>query len=278
MIREPYTYAILRYRHDAIAGEQINIGVILYAPKSGYLGSKFKKALSRITKVFPTASGSALRHDIRQIERAFAKITKNGQTNDLLSRDMNALSFGHKVVAADDSSLVWSEMGAGVTADPDKTLENLHQRFIGQYDEETVHRRADSDIWKPFRDKLLERKIEGIFKKKVIRSPRNEVEFEHAWKNGKWHCIQPLSFDLTTEEGVQDKAARWVGTLVGLSKGTENFKTYFLVGEPTDKKMLPAYKRALEFLHDAPLDPEIIPESEMDNLADRLADKIHASH
>lgn len=278
MIREPYTYAILRYRHDAVAGEQINIGIILYAPKSGYLGSKFKRALSRITKVFPTASGPTLRHDIRQIDRAFMKLGKHREADDLLSKNMNALSFGHKVVAVDDSSLVWSELGSGVTTNPQKTLDDLHQRFIGQYDEESVHRRADGDIWKPFRDKLLERKIEGIFQKKVIRSSRNEVEFEHAWKNGKWHCIQPLSFDLTTEEGVQDKAARWVGTMVGLSKSTEDFKTYFLVGEPSDENMLPAYKRALEFLHDAPLDPEIIPESEMDSLADELADKIHADH
>ena len=278
MMREPYTYAILRYRHDAVAGEQINIGVILYAPKSGYIGSKFRRALARITKVFPTANGPTLRHDIRQIKNAFTKLAKRSEVSDLLSGDLNALSFGYKIVGVDDSSLVWSELGSGVTTSPEKTLDDLHQRFISQYDEGHVYRRADGDIWKPFRDKLKERKIEGMFQKKLIRSPRNEVEFEHAWKNGKWHCIQPLSFDLTTEDGIQDKAARWVGTMVGLSKSAEEFKTYFLVGKPADEQMLPAYKRALEFLQDAPRDPAIVPEKEMDSLADELADKVRAAN
>lgn len=275
MTREPYTYAILRYRHDAVTGEQINVGVVLYARKSGFLGSKFRKALSRITRVFPTANASVLRQDLRQVERAFAKLAKGQEANDLLSDGMNALLFGHKVVAADDSSLVWSELGFGTTSDPEKTLDDLHQRFITQYDEETSHRRMDGDIWKPFRDKLLERNIEAVFERKIISSPRNEVEFEHAWKNGKWHCIQPLSFDLTTEDGLQDKAAKWVGTMVGLTKSTEQFKTYFLIGKPSDEKMLPAYRRALDFLREAPLDPEIILENEMDILADELADRIN---
>lgn len=275
-MRQPYSYAILRYRHDAVAGEQVNIGVVLFAPKSGFLGAKFKRAVSRITKVFPTANGQMLRHDIRQIERAFEKLAKTREVHDLLSSDSNALSYGRKIVGIDDSSLVWSDLGSGMTTEPQKTLDELHQRFISQYDEDHVHRRVDADIWKPFRDKLSEKHVADIFEKKTIRSPRNEVEFEHAWKNGQWHCIQPLSFDLTTEEGIQDKASRWVGAMHGLSKGGEDFKAYFLLGEPSDKKMRPAFDRALAFLRDAPLDPEVVPESEMDSFVDEFADIVHA--
>ncbi|MGV2101280.1 DUF3037 domain-containing protein [Rhizobium sp. 21-4511-3d] len=277
MRREPYTYVILRYRHDPIAGEQINVGVVLFAPKSGFLGALFRKAYGRITKVFPDVNGAVLKHDLMQLERDFAKLSKRRETGDLLSNELTALSFAHRILPVDDSSLVWGDLSSGTTIDAGRTLEDLHSRFISQYDEQQVQRRADADIWKPFRDRLLERKIADLFQAKTISSPRNEVEFEHAWKNGKWHCIQPLSFDLTTEDGIQEKAARWVGMMVGLSKAEEKFKPYFLVGKPTDDKMLPAYERALAFLSDAPLEPEVIQETEMDHFADLLEDRIGES-
>ncbi|MGO7958057.1 DUF3037 domain-containing protein [Rhizobium leguminosarum] len=277
MKREPYTYTLLRYRHDPVAGEQINVGVAIYAPRSGFLGALFRKAYGRITKVFPDVNGSLLRQDLGQIERAFEKLSKRKETNDLLSDQCTALTFAHKIIGVDDSSLIWSTLGSGLTNDPAKTLEDLHHRFVSQYDEPHQQRRGDADIWRPFRDYLLERKIADIFQVKTIRSPRNEVEFQHAWKNGKWHCIQPLSFDLTTEDGIQEKAAKWVGHMVGLLKADEEFKPYFLIGRPSDESMLPAYQRALDFLSEAPLAPEIVQESEMDRLADTLADKVKAS-
>lgn len=277
MKREPYTYTILRYRHDPIAGEQINVGIVLYAPKSGFLGGQFRKAYGRISKVFPDVNGSLLRQDLGQIERSFEKLSKKRVAGDLLSEQCNAAIFAQMVIAVDDSSFIWSTLGSGVSDNPAKTLEDLHSRFVSQYEEQHLARRADADIWRPFRDRLLERKIADIFQPKTIRSSRNEVEFEHAWKNGKWHCIQPLSFDLTTEDGIQEKAARWVGNMVGLSKAAEQFKPYFLVGEPSDERMMAAYVRALEFLGDAPISLEIVPEKSMDLLIEKLEDKIRAS-
>ena len=277
MKRESYTYTILRYRHDPVAGEQINVGVVLYAPDSGFLGVQIRKAYGRIKKVFPDVNGYLLRQDLQRIESAFVKLSKTRETNDLLSRKNNALTFAHKIIDIDDSSLVWSTIGSGTTSDPVQTLENLHFRFIAQYDQDTQSRRADADVWKPFRDRLLERRIADIFQAKTIRSTRNEVEFEHAWKNGKWHCIQPLSFDLATEDGIQEKAARWVGQMVGLSKSTEEFKPYFLVGGPSSPDMQRAYERALEFLGDAPLAPEIVQETELDQFADMLEDRVKVS-
>ena len=274
MSREPYTYAILRYRHDPIAGEQINVGVVLYAARSQFLRAHFRKAYGRIAKVFPDVNGRELRKALSRIERAFEVELKSEPV--LFSGSLNVLNFAHRVVGVDDSSLVWSEMGSGVTSDPLKTLESLHRRFIGQYDRTDDHRRQDADVWKPFRERLLERKISDIFERKVIHSPRNDVEFDHAWKNGIWHCIQPLSFDLSTPDGIQEKAARWVGQMVGLSKAEERFKSYFLVGAPSDVRMQNAYVRAIEFLREAP-EAEVILEDEMEQFADTISDKVSES-
>lgn len=276
MTREPYTYALLRYRHDPVAGEMVNVGVVLYAPKNGYLGGLFRKAFGRISKVFPDVNGAVLRRDLTRIERAFIKSGKDAKL-DLLSDHPNVLTFARRIVGVDDSAFLWSEVGSGTTSNPAKTLEELHMRFVGQYDEFGAHRRQDAEIWKPFRDRLVERAIGDIFTPKTIRSKTNAVDFEHAWKNGKWHCIQALSFDLVTEDGIQEKAARWVGHMVGLSKATEKFQPYFLVGQPSDEKMHPAYERALAFLRESPLEVVVIPELQIDSFADSWVDKVKAS-
>jgi hypothetical protein len=122
----------------------------------------------------------------------------------------------------------------------------------------------------------LELKIASIFEKKRITSPKDEVEFEHAWKNGKWHCIQPLSFDLASTESIQEKAARWVGHMFGLSPEADRFQPYFIVGKPADPALTAAYKRAVAFIGEAPLHPTIVPEDDIEAFVSDLADKVHA--
>jgi hypothetical protein len=275
MKREPYTYMILRYRHDAVAGEQINVGVVLHAPQSGFLGAAIRKAYGRISKVFPTVDGITLRQDLSQIERAFQKLAKTAVGGDLVSQP-NVSNYALQVVGKDDSSLVWSDIGSGLTADPERTLADLSARFVSQYDEVVPARRSDAEIWKPFRDLLVERKVADVFESKTISTPLDEVEFEHAWKNGKWHCIQALSFDLATADGIREKAAKWAGHMVGLHSAADAIEPYFVVGAPADPRLESAYGRAVELIGTAPLSPKVVTESEFATFADTLAAKVRA--
>jgi hypothetical protein len=275
MKRHPYTYSILRYRHDPVAGEQLNVGVVLHSSERRFLGARFRKNYGRLSKAFPDVDGSTLRQDLGRIEKAFEKLTKK-EGSDLLSIDSNAETFATKIVGPDDGSLVWSELGSGTTENPEATLEKLFFRFVTQYEDAATPRRTDADVWRPVRDRLLELKIASILEKKTIASSKDEVEFEHAWKNGKWHCYQPLSFDLATVDGIQEKAARWVGHMVGLSSASEQFQPYFIVGKPSEPALQSAYRRAVEFIADAPLHPTIVPEDEVEAFANELADRVHA--
>ena len=64
--------------------------------------------------------------------------------------------------------------------------------------------------------------------------------------------------------------------MVGLSKAEERFKSYFLVGAPSDVRMQNAYVRAIEFLREAP-EAEVILEDEMEQFADTISDKVSES-
>ena len=275
MKRQKYTFLILRYRHDPLAGEQLNVGVVLHSAESKFLGARFRKAYGRVSKAFPDMDGSTLRQDLTRIERSFAKLNTS-ERGGLFFDDNDAATFANRVVGKDDGSLVWSDLGSGTTDNAEATLDKLFFRFVTQYEDTSLPRRTDADIWKPVRDRLLELRIGAIFEKKTIASTRDEVEFEHAWKNGKWHCIQPLSFDLASIDGIQEKAARWVGHMVGLSKAAENFHPYFIVGKPSDATLTAAYERAVDFIGEAPLSPTIVSEEEVETFVNNIADQVMA--
>ena len=194
----------------------------------------------------------------------------------MLSQLGDAASFARRALPGDDSSFIWSPLASGVTDNPENTLRSLYERFVSQYDGKQKVARDDAAVWRPVRDRLVERQIADRLQEKTISSPIDTVVFEHAWKNGAWHCYQPLSFDLTTSSHIREKAARWTGHMVALERASEPFKTLFFVGAPSDPGLRGAYEQAIEILKLGAGHPEVIEEAEMDALVDRLEDEIRA--
>ncbi len=117
---------------------------------------------------------------------------------------------------------------------------------------------------------LLAREIADRLQPKAIRSRVGEVEFEHAWKNGAWHVYQPLSFDLASDDHIRDKAARWAGRLLSLRDAHEPFQPHFIVGAPQNTELSDAYQKALEVLRLPQPDAEIVDETDVGDLVDRI--------
>lgn len=86
----------------------------------------------------------------------------------------------------------------------------------------------------------------------------DEVEFEYAWKNDQWHCLEPLSFDLTAAESIREKAHRWLGQIMSVKDARERFKVYLLLGEPQTEKLKPAFEKGLSILNKMPVEKELI--------------------
>lgn len=225
--------------------------------------------------MFPDLDGDAFKIAVRSVERAINRLSEP-KSNDLLVSLKDVGSFGKRVLPDDDSSFIWGPVGAGVTDDPVDDLQKLYARFVAQYDEQPQYHRDDAAIWKPVREKLAERNLASRLQSKTITSEIDRVEFEHAWKNGAWHCYQPLSFDLTTDENIREKAARWTGHMMALSKGREAFKPHFLVGMPSDEQLRGAYQSAIKILKMSPIESQIFEESKIDDLVDQIESEMRA--
>ncbi len=265
-----YTYTVLRYVHDIATGEFVNVGVVLYAPQGPYLGAKTRSTYGRLSRVFPDIDGNAFKRAMSHVELSIANTART--LNDLFrEKDLTALELATRTLTNDDSSLQWSSLGSGRTRSPAQELDRLFDKFVLRYEHTKTASRSDEEVWKSFSRALERRQVLSKLKQKEIVSDADRMTFRHAWKNGQWHCLEPISFDFTEGERIHNKAIRSAGQILALARAPERFKVYLLVGEPKRADLQSHYHRALRILETIPVASEIVPESQADSLADRIA-------
>ncbi|MDE0390992.1 MAG: DUF3037 domain-containing protein [Rhodospirillales bacterium] len=273
--KQAYSYTVLRYVHDVVSGESLNVGVLMHAPKAEFLKVRTRKTVGRLKQAFPDLDRGAFAMSMRAVDRGFAAIAKQATKVTLLDEHADARSHALKVLPSDDSALQWSPVGTGLTADPAKTLERLYTRYVARYDLKSDKRRTDEDIWRPVRDKLTERGIDVPFETKAVVGTQDQIEFERAWKNGQWHAYEALSLDLADAEGIKVKARRWLGHLAAVHDGaSEQIELHFLLGRPQDASLMNAYETAKAILRKVPFKAEVVDENDADELVTSIESEL----
>lgn len=275
-MKTAYSYTILRYVHDMVTGEFVNVGVVLFSKEAGFLKCHCRKTYARLTKVFPGLNGGALTARIRQIQK---DLNKKGEFFDggglLLGEEQSVLSFAHAVLPPDDSALQWSPARGGITSNPEETLEKLFDRMVARYDERSLHSgRTDADVWTSYKKNLQAFGLLDRLQSKTIKGQDDEIEFEHAWKNGIWHCLEPISLDLSSWDNMREKAYKHVGQLLTVQDARQEFKVYMLLGEPTQPSLRKGFEKAVGILKKAPVNLEVIFEQDILLFSERLSQQV----
>jgi hypothetical protein len=200
--------------------------------------------------MFGPIDGASFRGLSRYVENQIA-ILSDEMGKGLLFKDSkrDLQSILGEILPADEGAIRFVAGGVGVTDDPSKSLETLYQRYVSRYENpnDTV-RRDEDDVWKSFQEPLRTKQVYTQLVPKRITAPDYEYQFERSWKNGKWHLFEPVSFDLADESAILEKASKWVGRSSSLSDSSDEFKLIFLLGKPTDQKLMPAYQKARNLL------------------------------
>ncbi len=278
-MKTAYTYTILRYVHDSTTGEFVNVGVALFAPGAPFAGALCRDTYGRVTRMFPGANGEAFKAVARHIEGRFADFGARFSTNalEIEPRLNTALEIAHAVFPPDESAFQWSELRSGLTKSPSATLDQLFDRLVMRYEQKPANEgRSNEDVWKRFKRNLEVRHVLSRFRPKVITGSHDDMEFKHSYLNERWHCLEPLSFDQTTADGIKDKARRLVGQIIGLQGSAEPFKVYLLVGGPQEPVLKPVFQWAVAMLEAIPVEKEIVREDDADSFTERLAELILA--
>ena len=277
-MKTPYTYSVLRYVHDITTGEFINVGVVLYSREGNYASALCRSTFGRLSKTFPGMDGDAFKSLMRFVQSRIEEIGDGLKKElPLNGQPTSVMDVAHAVLPPDDSSLQWSPPGSGLSENLSQTLEGLFERIVIRYDERPQQeRRSDDDVWRKYHRSLENRHVLKHLQPKKISVQDDEVEFQYAWKNGVWHCLEPVSFDLSSADSIREKAHKWLGQLLSVKDARERFKVYLLLGEPQQEALRPAFDKAVSILHRLPVDSEVILEGSAAEFSEQFAREIEA--
>jgi hypothetical protein len=275
-MRFGYTFSIIRYTHDPIAGESLNVGVLIHSYAGGYLDVRIEYRYERLSKTFAHFDGERFKQVLNHFESEIDAQRTVIDAPVLFVRDAGELR-----TAADIGRQVWIDPGlsfrlsepmAGVCEDLPSTLDELFERFVtSQYEKGLGDRVSDEQVWSRYRVKMPAT-ITGHLHPKTFDAPDLTVHFEHAFKNERWHILQPLSMDYVQATRIQERAARWLGVSLNLQESDEaaKGKYYFLLHPPELSKHHDAYMKAKNILHKMHLDHELVEEDQADYLSAEL--------
>ena len=277
--KQAYSYTVLRYVHDVVSGEALNVGVVMHAPAASFLKVRTRKTIGRLKHTFPDLDRAAFFDAMQAIDRGLLTVAKQTSNTSLLDARTNARSHALKVLPDDDSALQWSPTGTGLTADPVWTFERLYERYITRYDSARVKHRTDDDVWRPVRDKLMERGINVPFEPRTVAGAQDRIVFEKAWQNGGWHACEPVSLDMASAERIMSKARRWRGHLAAVADGTsERIDLHFVLGQPQNGSLMDAYEAAKTILAHAPFATEVVDENGIDTFVESMESACDVIH
>lgn len=276
MRKIPYTYSIVKYLHDASAGETLNIGVVMCAPSLSFIDARFTIHYERLSKTFANFGGDHYRDTITDLQFSIERLrgTNIAPTLFVMDSEHNTVEDVIRKLAPDRGlSIQFGPVLAGLADNPEAELDRIYQDVvISQSPKQLYFRRDDEEVWRTFRRPLSDRQVDKVLKPKSLKSPEGfEYTFQHAFKNENWHVLKPVALDYAQASGIQDKATKVLGEAIALQGSTELSTYYLLLGQPRFSSHKGAYVKAKNLLNKIPVKKEIFEESEAEQLADYLA-------
>jgi hypothetical protein len=274
-MKVPYSFSVLRYVHDPVTQEFVNIGVALFSPEGRYFRAICTTSYGRITHVFQRIDGPRFRQLSHHVQQRICAAGEEYEAG-LLFEAGHPIEYAlAKVLPPDDSAIQFSKAGVGLSEDLDRTLQELYQRHVERYAASAdAPRRTDEEVWRVFREPLDRIHLTPHLKAKRIVASDFEYEFQHAWKNQRWHVYEAVSFDLVEGASITNKANRWLGQATSLLDSTEPFHLHLLLGEPQDERLRATFVKAQNILNKIPGRKELIRESEAEVFALELAGEL----
>ena len=277
-MRTPYSFSVLRYIHDSVTQEFVNIGVAVYSPQAGFLRAICTTHCGRITQAFTKIDGNRFRQLTRYIQDQVNSLVEGlgGELPFEPGRTIEQLLA--RVLPPDDSSIQFSSpAGVGLTHDLEVTLTELFDRYVERYAARTGSaRRDDEDVWRVFREPLEKRHLTPYLVAKRIVASDFDYEFQHTWKNEIWHAYEPVSFDMVDSACILDNANRWVGRATSLNDSGDRFKIHMLLGEPQDERLWGTFVKAQNILNRMPGLKAFVHEGEAEAFAEELEREVQS--
>lgn len=229
-----FQYQLLRYRPDQVTGEFVNVGLVLFEQANNFMMARSVSTTTRAKVLFPNLKGTALQSKLKQFAQHIMQVHEQRSQELDLNPITDITQVSYATLPQDDSALYWSEVKTGRDLNLVSAFEDLFQRFIGYHLKENTPKTSDAAVWRDAYKGYFDRpEIKDMLTHHTVRTDDNNVfTFDHAVKNGVWHLMEPVAFDLINEDRIKDKVFKWVGKVAELEKSEEDFKLYLLTRMP----------------------------------------------
>ncbi|HUF08543.1 MAG TPA: DUF3037 domain-containing protein [Rhodothermales bacterium] len=275
-IKHPYTFCVLRYVHDPIAEESLNVGILLFSAEQQLLSTMLELRYERLSSTFSGFDGERYKQVLRHFESAIDR-----ERTEIFASQLFEVADRPSPSAGSIARRVWTDLGlsyrvsdsmAGLSSNLDETLSDLFDRLVSsQWDRKVSEHVSDDQVWSNVRTRIAP-VVTRILRPKTFETPAISVDFQHAFQNERWHLVQPLSMDYKRTTQMQEKAARWLGNATALKENDEarDATLYFVLHPPESKKHQDAYIRAKNLLNKVPMKHEFFEEDEVESLSREL--------
>ena len=145
-----YAYKILRYRHDVVSGEFVNIGIVFYDAEKRFLCARVTDNYERIAHFFGSVASPMLLRATKQIEHVLNDIGQQMTTHSQTRSVKSITDITSSVLPPNDNSLFFSTVFNGWHLDHQKAFDETFERLVGRYTNEVPKQKTESVFKQPY--------------------------------------------------------------------------------------------------------------------------------
>lgn len=270
-----YQYQIVRYIHDRVTLEFVNVGIIVFQPETQFLKCKFISKFGRISQFFNEVNGHFLISTLKNFEH---QINDTSKTISELFFDYKDLSeITNAILPKDDSAIECSEIFLAIDINPQVALNDLFERLVNKYISEIEKDTLDDkhvwrNVYKEYFDKY---NVTKTLKSHSVQTSHDTLEFDKSWKNGAWNCYQSLNFNLKRLDTIKNKVYKWSGIINELRNANEDVHLFLLTTSPQQHKHIKIFiEDTLQQKQSKNVEVHIIYENQAEKFAKSVSEAI----
>ena len=126
-----FQYKIIRYVHDKVTSEFVNVGIVVYQPDIKFLQCKVIARFGRISNFFNDLNGQYLLSTLKQIEKEVCRTSK--QLTELFFDCSSLEEITNSILPKDNSALEFSELRFGINIDFKSAVSDLFNNMVDKY-------------------------------------------------------------------------------------------------------------------------------------------------
>lgn len=280
-MKKYFTYSILQYKHTLTLGEILNVGILFHFHDE----NRFEFAYggySRLKSIYPDFDAPFFNGFLKVIND---KIDKH---IDLFSGDGYKSDFiryiQQNILKPDVSGLVFADPVSveNVFESNKSAVDFFSKKFLPGIviEKPQIIKHNESYIFKKYSGYIFEQHKDlekFVTKNEVIQTKKVKVKFDLSWSNRKFRrFVKPISFDLSNEQAIQEKAMNHFGYLSHLIEYTQNndIQLDFLLAKPQNRALKNAFENALDILDSVKTSKRLVRENELKDYSEETLEEL----